>query len=90
MKFEPIPLACECGCPPIRIHSVGFSPSGQLVIHWRCLACKKTMYVVKDVAQCSEEAMVRMGCDSSAGWDSSAAVEGESDRRFLESLGIRP
>jgi hypothetical protein len=84
MKFDPIPLRCECGCPPIRIHNVGFAPTGQLVIHWRCLACRKTMYVVKDVAQCREQAMVRMGGVGSA--DS----EHESDRLFLESLGIQP
>ena len=84
MKFEPIPLVCECGCPPIRIHSVGFTASGQLVIHWRCLACKKTMYVVKDLAQCWEEATAHEGHVSAMD------TEGESDRRFLESLGIRP
>jgi hypothetical protein len=83
MRFDPIPLMCECGCPPIRIHSVGFTPGGQLVIHWRCLACKKTMYVVKDVAQCCEEAMAHTGRVFRAD------AEGESDRRFLESLGIR-
>jgi len=84
MKFAPIPLCCECGCPPIRIHSVGFSPSGQLVIHWRCLACRKIMYVVKDLAQSFQEAMAPMG-----GADATGA-ERDSDRRFLRSLGIRP
>jgi hypothetical protein len=84
MKFDPISLMCECGCPPIRIHSVGFTAGGQLVIHWRCLACKKTMYVVKDVTQYCEEATVHTGRAVHAN------DEGESDRRFLESLGIRP
>jgi hypothetical protein len=84
MKFEPIPLRCECGCPPIRIHNVGFAPNGQLVIHWRCLACRKTMYVVKDPVQCCEQAMVRMGRVSRAD------AERESDRIFLERLGIQP
>jgi hypothetical protein len=83
MKFDPIPLSCECGCPPIRIHSVGFAPSGQLVIHWECLACRKTMYVVKDLPQPCEETLVPIG-----GID--RVAEAESDRRFLESLGIQP
>ncbi|MGO9896127.1 MAG: hypothetical protein ACLPX8_18165 [Bryobacteraceae bacterium] len=42
------------------------------------------MYVVKDLAQSCEEAMARMG-----GVDG-AEAERDSDRRFLESLGIQP
>ena len=83
MKFEPIPLRCECGCRPIRIRNVGFTPEGQLVVYWRCLACRRTMYVVKDAAGCWEEAMARMRA-------SGTEAEQESDRRFLASLGIAP
>ena len=88
MKFDPIPLHCECGCPPIRIHNVGFSPSGQLVIHWRCLACRKTMYVVKDLELARERAMVRMSGEDAA--VATTVAERDFDRRVLQSLGIRP
>jgi hypothetical protein len=42
------------------------------------------MYVVKDLPQCCEEAMVRIGGVTRTD------PECESDRRFLESLGIQP
>jgi hypothetical protein len=54
MKFRQFTLVCECGLVPTRIRQVGLSTEHQLVIHWRCVGCRKAIYVVKDLAECWE------------------------------------
>src|SRR5690349_8285742 len=46
MRYETLQLSCECGQTTTRIREVGFTADHQLVLHWRCLACKKYVYVV--------------------------------------------
>jgi hypothetical protein len=55
MKFRQFALCCECGLVPTRIRQVGLSVEHQLVIHWWCMGCRKSMFVVKDLAECWEE-----------------------------------
>jgi hypothetical protein len=74
MKFQQLPLLCECGRKPARIKAVGFTAANQLVVHWRCPACRKFIYVLKDLAdrqpQCAEPTV------------------DANDAEFLRSMGI--
>jgi hypothetical protein len=85
MKFRPVALACECGRVPSRLNRLGFTPGHQLVIHWRCLGCKKDVYVVKDLAECWRD------CPKPEDASENPADElvREPDISFLHSLGIR-
>ena len=86
MRYETLQLNCECGQHTTRIREVGFTADHQLVLHWRCLACKKYVYVVKSLSDCwrdcpqeSEEGKAPASNDS--------AIH-EHDLRFLRSLGV--
>ncbi len=88
MKFRPFPLSCECGLMPAWIKQVGLSADHQLVIHWRCLRCRKAIYVVKDLRQCLQECTSAEDLDGSMEISTEASAPG-GDARFLESMGIR-
>jgi hypothetical protein len=88
MRFRQLALCCECGLIPTRIRQVGLSTQHQLVIHWWCMGCRKSMFVVKDLTECWEECPK----PEEAGVTAVAAEDMEScqaDVRFLQSLGIR-
>jgi len=88
MKFRPFALSCECGVTPTRIKQVGLSANRQLVIHWWCLRCRKSIYVVRDLRQCWEESAGAEDLDGDAGISTEASVPG-GDAQFLQSMGIR-
>ena len=88
MKFRPFSLSCECGLIPARIKQVGLSAGRQLVIHWWCLRCRKSIYVVKDLRQCLEESAGAEDLDACAEISTQASAPG-GDAKFLESMGIR-
>lgn len=50
--YQQIPLSCECGQQPARLREVGLTADRQLVIYWRCSACRRHMYIVKPLAEC--------------------------------------
>ncbi len=85
MRFQELPLRCECGLVPGRIKRVGLTARHQLAIHWRCSGCRREVYVVKDLADCWRE------CPKSDEEQKvCATVElGEPDAQFLRSLGVR-
>jgi hypothetical protein len=89
MKFRQFALCCECGLVPTRIRQVGLSVEHQLVIHWWCMGCRKSMFVVKDLAECWEECPKpdSLGVTAVAAPDPEAAQQG--DVNFLHRLGIR-
>ena len=87
MKFRQFPLSCECGLVPTRIRQVGLSTEHQLVIHWWCVACRKAMFVVKDLAECWEECPT----PESEGTIPAPAYDADrqrGDANFLHSMGI--
>ena len=86
MRYETLQLHCECGQHTTRVREVGFTADHQLVLHWRCMACKKYVYVVKSLSDCwrdcpREEEMKGAG-------DLSQELMRENDIRFLRSLGV--
>jgi hypothetical protein len=66
---------------------VGLSTDHQLVIHWWCMACRKAMFVVKDLAECWEECPQPgdLGVTAIAAQDLERKRE---DADFLHRLGI--
>ena len=85
MRYETLQLSCECGQHTTRIREVGFTTDHQLVLHWRCLACKKYVYVVKSLSDCWRDCPQQ---ESTKGEASTEEMVLESDIRFLRSLGV--
>ena len=87
MRFRQFALCCECGLIPTRIRQVGLSTDHQLVIHWWCMGCRKSMFVVKELTECWEECPKAE--DSGVTAVSIDELEShKADARFLHSLGI--
>jgi len=65
---------------------VGLSAEHQLVIYWWCLWCKRSVYVIKDLADCWRE------CPPKTELEPPRLIEQANhhreDARFLESMGI--
>ncbi|HLK50358.1 MAG TPA: hypothetical protein VKT49_19595 [Bryobacteraceae bacterium] len=85
MRYETLQLSCECGQHTTRIREVGFTADHQLVLHWRCLACKKYVYVVKSLSDCWRDCPQQ---EEAKGEIPSEENLRESDLRFLRSLGV--
>ena len=85
MRYETLQLRCECGQHTTRIREVGFTADHQLVLHWRCLGCKKYVYVVKSLSDCWRDCPEEDGLKNAPSTD--AAVR-ENDIQFLRSLGV--
>ena len=89
MRFRPMPLVCECGFVPVRLKSVGFTSEYELVVHWRCIACGKLVYVVKPLADCCRECPdedSHLEAEETSHTPDRRDVE---DARFLAMMGIR-
>ncbi len=85
MRYETLQLSCECGQHTTRIREVGFTADHQLVLHWRCLACKKYVYVVKSLSDCWRDCPQE---ESQREHTSDESAIREHDARFLRSLGV--
>jgi len=85
MRYETLQLNCECGQHTTRIREVGFTADHQLVLHWRCVACKKYVYVVKSLSDCWRDCPQE---DDVKRTDLADDVLKENDLRFLRSLGV--
>lgn len=87
MMFQSLLLRCECGRRTTRIREVGLTTDHQLVLHWKCPACKRYVYVVKSLSDCWRE------CPDSGHAGESAECKGEifrgTDEMFLQSVGIK-
>ena len=89
MKFRPMPLVCECGFVPVRLKTVGFTSEYELVVHWRCIACGKLVYVVKPLADCVRDCPDEAGEPEPPMPDNSRDRRLSDDARFLSMMGIR-
>jgi hypothetical protein len=87
MRYETLQLHCECGQHTTRIREVGFTADHQLVLHWRCVACKKYVYVVKSLSDCWRDCPQQEEAPSSQAEPTQDAMR-EHDIRFLRSLGV--
>jgi hypothetical protein len=85
MRFRELQLACVCGHVPNAIAGVGFTSEYELVVHWTCEACDKTMYAVKSLADCCRECPDDQYCAQVR--EGGPLTQGDDD--FLRSLGIR-
>ena len=85
MRYETLQLHCECGQPTTRIREVGFTADHQLVLHWRCVACKKYVYVVKALSDCWRDCPQE---DERKTPEVATEVMPDFDLRFLRSLGV--
>ena len=86
MRYETLQLHCECGQHTTRIREVGFTADHQLVLHWRCVACKKYVYVVKSLSDCWRDCPQEE--ELKGGGDLSQDLVKENDIQFLRSLGV--
>ncbi len=88
MKFQPLQLLCVCGQTPARIESVGLTSEYELVLHWTCEACHRTVYATKTLADCCRECPESEGSAGAAVARTTAAPDLD-DATFLRALGIR-
>lgn len=86
MRYETLQLHCECGQHTTRIREVGFTADHQLVLHWRCVGCKKYVYVVKSLSDCWRDCPQEDEAKKKGDLDSELLRE--HDIRFLRSLGV--
>ena len=87
MPYRTLLLQCECGRTASKIREVGFTANHHLVLHWRCVACKKFMYVIKPLADCWRDCPTTDGADQNVQFCEESIRE--SDRKFLHKLGIK-
>ncbi|HEY7388174.1 MAG TPA: hypothetical protein VH640_06680 [Bryobacteraceae bacterium] len=87
MRYETLQLSCECGQHTTRIREVGFTADHQLVLHWRCLACKKYVYVVKSLSDCWRDCPQQEEGKQITPHTKESVLR-ENDLRFLRSLGV--
>lgn len=88
MRYETLQLHCECGQHTTRIREVGFTADHQLVLHWRCVACKKYVYVVKSLSDCWRDCPQEEQQEEAQPVELPKEVLREHDIRFLRSLGV--
>lgn len=88
MRYETLQLHCECGQHTTRIREVGFTADHQLVLHWRCVACKKYVYVVKSLSDCWRDCPQEEQQEEAKSVELPKEVLREHDIRFLRSLGV--
>jgi hypothetical protein len=86
MEYRTLPLSCECGGAPKNITAVGLSSTHDLVIHWRCPRCRRSVCTVKPLSDCWRDCFTEASANLS---DRKPATQTPDDRRFLHSLGIK-
>jgi hypothetical protein len=87
MTYRTLTLQCHCGRQSASIKEVGFTSDHQLVLHWRCPACKSYVYGLKPLNDCFDvcPAEPENETDSSL---SQQTIQ-EMDAEFLQALGVR-
>ncbi len=70
MAFRRLPLVCECGRVPSHFKSVGLTSARELVVHWRCAACRRSVQIAIPLSDCwracpdkEDPAAVGVGCE---------------------------
>lgn len=87
MRYETLVLRCECGRPALKIDDMGFTTDHQMVLHWRCAACRRHVYVLKSLADCWRDCPKELPDAAPPQWNDDPACE--PDREFLRTLGVR-
>lgn len=104
MRYRALTLRCECGWPTRRLREVGFTADHQLVVHWNCNGCGRSVYAFKTLVDCWEDCPTEEDLAAAPASDSDEAEaeqevesddscqpvveEVEEDRKFLQSLGV--
>lgn len=52
MSYHHLPLICECGEIPERILEIGLSSEHELVVHYWCSECRRSVCVAKALTEC--------------------------------------
>ena len=86
MEYRELALSCKCGKPPKHILSVGLSTTHELVIQWRCPACRKGVCAVKSLSECWRDCPTPVSLPVT---NFPLAVDTPGDRAFLRSLGVK-
>ncbi len=79
MRYRELEWTCICGKAPTGNMTLGLTCEFELVVHWVCEACGKSVYAVKALADCCRECPVLPD-------DDPGTVT--ADAEFLRSLGI--
>lgn len=88
MEYRTLPLSCECGRVPKTISALGLSSTHDLVIHWHCPRCHKTVCIVKPLSDCWQECFTATSATTPKA-TADLTVDTPYDRRFLHSLHVR-
>ena len=86
MEYRTLPLSCECGGVPKNISAVGLSSEHELVIHWRCPRCRRSVCSVKPLSDCWRECFTPASANLP---NAKPTVDTAYDRRFLHRIGVR-
>jgi hypothetical protein len=89
MGFRQLSLSCvDCGGnTPIRIGRIGLTSQHQLLVHFWCGACKRSIYLVKALSDCWRECP-KSEDESTVGELITDNMMREPDTQFLHSLGV--
>src|ERR1035437_190698 len=86
MEHRTLPLSCECGGVPKQISAVGLSSEHELVIHWRCPRCRRSICSVKPLSDCWRDCLTAASANLPK---AKPTVDTAYDRKFLHRIGIR-
>jgi hypothetical protein len=88
LRFRRLPLVCECGRSPSHLESVGLTSAHELVIHWKCTACRQPAYFVTSLSNCWRSCPGKKALSKDA--PTSAVFDfGPEDLMFLHSIRVR-
>jgi hypothetical protein len=86
MEYRTMQMSCECGGRPKLMSALGLSSMHELVIHWRCPQCRRSVCTIKPLSDCWRE------CFPSASSNPSSpkpTFDSPEDRRFLHAMGVK-
>jgi hypothetical protein len=90
MKYRRLELHCECGRHTTRIREVGITTKGELLLYWRCQDCKKHVYAVLSLSECSPDQAIEAELGSEpASLPNPADRFQETDEIILHALGVK-
>lgn len=79
-------MCCECGQRTHRIKNIGFTAGHELVVHWWCSGCKRSVYAVKSLSDCWRSCSEPPDLEHVE--QTGRFAFGSDDTRFLRSLGV--
>jgi hypothetical protein len=89
MEYRHLALSCQCGEVPFHIEELGFTEDHQLVIHWWCAKCQRSVYVSKPLAECWRECPQPAPRKQKQAPAAPKAHYGTQDIEFLGAMGIK-